>query len=210
MHLAGIPHPFWPGATKEDFWRINYEASVNVLEAARTAGVSVFVFASSAQVYKINDPVRVTRFPILETEYLPLPVEGQSTYGHLKAAFERYLAGACADGSIQGVAVRLERPGFQSRGPENLYVSTSIDNLVRGFTRALDPPSSLRFEAFNIADARVDPAIVDIQEYLAREWPHVPNHTDGNQSLLSIERAERVLGYVPVPSGRYIDERLVW
>jgi hypothetical protein len=31
-----------------------------------------------------------------------------------------------------------------------------------------------------------------------------------NQSLLSIERAERVLGYVPVPGGRYIDEQLVW
>lgn len=210
VHLAGIPHPFWPGATPEDFWRLNYQASVNVFEAAREAGASVFVFASSAQVYKINDPVRVTQFPILESEHLPLPAEGQSTYGHLKAAFERYLAGACNDGSIQSVALRLERPGFRSRGPENLYVSTAIENLVRGFRRALDPPSSLRFEAFNIADASVDPAIVDVQEYLARDWPHVPNHTKGNQSLLSVEKAQRLLGYEPVSTGRYIDERLVW
>jgi nucleoside-diphosphate-sugar epimerase len=210
VHLAGIPHPYWPGATHDDFVRVNYEASVNVFEAAREAGVRVFVFASSAQVYKINNPVRLSQFPILETEYLPLPCEGQSTYGHLKAAFERYLAGACANGTIQAVALRLEYPGFRSSGPQNLYVSTSIENVVKGFTRAMDPPATLRFEAFNIADAFVDPAVVDIQDYLARNWPHVPNHTHANQSLVSIDKAQRVLGYEPVVNGKYIDERLIW
>jgi nucleoside-diphosphate-sugar epimerase len=210
VHLAGIPHPFMPGAIEEDFLRVNYEASVNVFEAARDAGVRVFVFASSAQVYKINDPVRITQFPILETEHLPLPPEGQTTYGHLKAAFERYLAGACNGDGPQAVALRLEYPGFRSREPKNLYVSTSIENVARAFTCALDPPDSLRFEAFNIADAFVDPEIVDIQDYLARSWPHVPNHTQGNQSLLSIEKARRILGYVPFENGNYIDERLVW
>jgi nucleoside-diphosphate-sugar epimerase len=210
VHLAGIPHPFWPGAEPEDFWRLNYEAAVNVFEAAREAGVGVFVFASSAQVYKINDPVRISRFPILESEYLPVPAEGQTTYGHLKAAFERYLAGACQQGGIQGIALRLEYPGFQSRGPQNLYVSTSLQNVGRAFTLALDPPPSLRFEAFNIADATVDPSIVDVQSYLATAWPGVPNYTTGNQSLLSIEKAQRILGYEPFPNGRYVDERLVW
>jgi nucleoside-diphosphate-sugar epimerase len=210
VHLAGIPHPHWPGATEDDFVRVNYEASVNVFEAAREAGVRVFVFASSAQVYKINDPVRVSQFPILETEYLPLPCEGQSTYGHLKAAVERYLAGACTNGTIQAVALRLEYPGFRSCGPQNLYLSTSIENVARGFMRALEPPASLSFEAFNIADAFVDPAVVDIQDYLARTWPHVPNHTRGNQSLISIDKAQRMLGYEPFVNGKYIDERLVW
>jgi nucleoside-diphosphate-sugar epimerase len=210
VHLAGIPHPFWPGATPEDFIAINYEAAVNVFEAAREAGAAVFVFASSAQVYRINDPVRVTQFPILEDEYLPLPAEGQTLYGHLKAAVERYLAGACHAGGIQAVALRLEYPGFRSRGPENLFVSTSVENLVRGFTRALHPPDSLRFEAFNIADEWVDPAIVNIQEYLAQSWAHVPNRTSGNQTLLSIEKARRILGFEPFAGGTYLDERLVW
>jgi nucleoside-diphosphate-sugar epimerase len=172
--------------------------------------VPVFVFASSAQVYKINDPVRISQFPILESEYLPLPAEGQSTYGYLKAAFERYLAGACENGGTRALALRLEYPGFRSKGPQNFYVSTSIENVVRGFTRALDPPPSLRFDAFNIADAWVDPSVVDIQDYLSRHWPHVPNHTQGNQALLSTGKAQQVLGYEPVANGKYIDERLVW
>ena len=68
----------------------------------------MFVFASSAQVYKINDPVRLDRLPIPESNYLPLPAEGQSVYGFLKAAVERYLAGACQTGSTQAISLRLE------------------------------------------------------------------------------------------------------
>ena len=210
VHLAGIPHPHWPGATDEDFVRVNYDASVNVFEAAREAGVATFVFASSAQVYKINHPVSLAQLPVLESNYLPHPAEGQSTYGFLKAAFERYLAGACTSGSTQAVALRLENPGFRSTTGANLYVSTSIENLVAGFSRALRPPDGLGFEAFNIADAEVDASIVDIQTYIRCRWPYVPNLTVGNQCLLSTEKASRLLGYRPVRGGSYIDPGLVW
>jgi nucleoside-diphosphate-sugar epimerase len=210
VHLAAIPHPYWPGATEADFIRINYDASVNVFEAARDAGVPTFVFASSAQVYKINDPVRLDQLPILESNYLPLPAEGQTTYGFLKAAFERYLAGACTSGATQAVALRLEYPGFRSIEPANLYISTSIENLVAGFACALRPPEHLGFDVFNIADGEVDPAVVDIQSYIRRRWPYVPNHAVGNQCLLGIEKARRILGYRPVNGGRYVDASLVW
>jgi nucleoside-diphosphate-sugar epimerase len=137
-------------------------------------------------------------------------VEGQTTYGFLKGAFERYLAGVCADGSMQGVALRLEYPGFRSTGPQNLYVSTSIENTIAGFACALRPPQNLRFGAFNLADAHVDPEIVDVQAYVARRWPYARNRVSGNGSLLSTERAQRILGYRPVADGRYVDEALVW
>jgi nucleoside-diphosphate-sugar epimerase len=206
IHLAGIPHPSWPG----DFVRVNYDASVNVFEAARAAGVPIFVFASSAQVYRINALVRVDQFPILESNHLPIPAEGQTTYGFLKAAFERYLDGACTAGPTQAVALRLECPGFRSASPGNLYVSTSIRNLVAAFSCALRLPDGIGFDAFNIADAEVDRAIVDIQAYLRMRWPYVPNYTVGNQSLMAIEKAQRVLGYRPQRDGRYIDPSLVW
>lgn len=210
IHMAGIPHPHWPGASPEDFMRINYDASVNVFEAAREAGVSTFVFVSSAQVYRINGLVRLDQLPILESNYLPLPAEGQSTYGFLKAAFERYLAGACVAGSTQAVALRLEFPGFRSTGPSNLYVSTSVENLLAGFSCALRPPADLGFDAFNLVDGEVDRAIVDIQAYVRARWPYVQNHTLGNQCLLSTEKAQRLLGYRPVADGRYVDASLVW
>jgi nucleoside-diphosphate-sugar epimerase len=209
IHLAAIPHPHWPGASREDFVRINYDAAVNVFEAACDAGVRTFVFASSAQVYRINDPVRLDRLPIVESNYLPLTEEGQSTYGFLKAAVERYLAGACTSGATQAVALRLEFPGVRSTDAANLYVSTSIDNLVAGFSCALRPPGDLGFGVFNLADSDVDPAIVDIQAYIRARWPYVPNHTVNNQCLLDTEKAQRVLGYRPVRDGRYIDGALV-
>lgn len=210
IHLAGIPHPHQPGATDADFLRVNYDGSVNVLAAAQAAGVRTFVFASSAQVYRINSPVRVDELPLPESTHLPLPAEGQTTYGFLKGAFERYLAGVCAGGAVQGVALRLEYPGFRSTGPQNLYVSTSIENTVAGFACALRPPPGLRFGAFNLADAQVDPDVVDIQEYVARRWPYALSRVQGNGCLLSTERAQRVLGYRPVTGGRYVDESLVW
>ena len=108
------------------------------------------------------------------------------------------------------MALRLEYPGFRSTGPENLYVSTSIENTIDGFACALRPPADLRFGAFNLADAQVDPAIVDIQDYVARRWPYARNRVVGNGSLLSTERAQRILGYRPVADGRYVDESLVW
>ncbi len=210
VHLAGIPHPHQPGATDADFQRLNYDGSVNVLQATRVAGVRTFVFASSAQVYRINDPVRIDKLPLPEDTHLPLPVEGQTTYGFLKGAFERHLAGVCASGEIQGVALRLEYPGFRSTGPENLYVSTSIENTIAGFACALRPPDDLRFGAFNLADAEVDPDIVDVQDYVARRWPYARNRVAGNGCLLSTERAQRILGYRPISGGRYVDESLVW
>lgn len=210
IHLAGIPHPHQPGATDADFQRLNYDGSVNVLEAAIAAGVGTFVFASSAQVYRINSPVRVDELPLPESTHLPLPAEGQTTYGFLKGAFERHLAGRCDQGAIQGVALRLECPGFRSTVPQNLYVSTSIENTVAGFACALRPPPDLRFGAFNLADGQVDPGVVDIQDYIARRWPHARNRAAGNACLLSTERAQRILGYRPIAGGRYVDESLVW
>jgi nucleoside-diphosphate-sugar epimerase len=81
IHLAGIPHPGFRGASAPDFQTINYEGSVNVFEAAREAGVRKFVFASSAQVYMINKPTRIDQFPILETNHCPDLSEGQSNAG---------------------------------------------------------------------------------------------------------------------------------
>jgi len=113
-------------------------------------------------------------------------------------------------GSTQAVALRLEFPGFRSTEPWNLYVSTSVENLLAGFSCALRPPDDLGFGAFNLVDAEVDPAIVDIQAYIRMRWPYVQNHTVGNQCLLSTEKAQRILAYRPVPNGRYVDEPLVW
>jgi nucleoside-diphosphate-sugar epimerase len=199
-----------PGAGEEDYRRINYDGAVNVFEAARDAGVPRFIFASSAQVYRINSPVRIDQFPILESNYLPTLAEGQSVYGLLKAEFERYLARACVTGGTQAVALRLECPGVRSNTAGNFYVSTSIENTVAAFASALEAELSTGFEACNVADGHIDPGIVDVQAFLQTHWPTVPNHTHGNEGLLSIDQARRLLGYAPIRGRTYYPLSLIW
>ena len=210
VHLAALPHPNVPGAAEDDYRRINFEGAINVFRAAQDAGVPKFVFASSAQVYRINNPVRIDQFPIQESNYLPTLAEGQSLYGSLKADFERYLADACRIGATQAVALRLECPGVRSDMPWNFYASTSIGNTIAAFAGALETDLETTFEVFNVVDGHVDPAIVDVQEFLATQWAGVPNHTRGNQSLLSIEKARRLLGYTPARDGAYYPLSLIW
>jgi nucleoside-diphosphate-sugar epimerase len=210
IHLAGIPHPRMPGAIAADFQRINYDGAVNVFEAARTAGVPKFIFASSAQVYGINHPTRIDQFPILETNYCPTLADGQSMYGFLKLEFEKYLAQACPQGMTQGIAFRLECPGFRSDSPINFYISTSTDNLVAGFVCALESPVNSTFEVFNLADGEVDENVVDVQKFLGWTWPSVPNFSQGNESLISIAKARTMLGYDPIRNGSYFPASLVW
>jgi nucleoside-diphosphate-sugar epimerase len=210
IHLAGFPHPNVPGATEADFRRLNYEGSVNVFEAAREAGVPKFVFASSAQVYGINKPVRIDQFPILESNYCPTAADKQSVYGLLKWEFERYLERECRQGDIQSVALRMEFPGVCSRFPWNFYISTSIENTVAGFAAAIESDLNDGFDAFNLADAYVDKNIVDIQKFLNRMWPQVRNCTTGNECLLSTEKARSRLGYNPSADGTYFSLGAMW
>ncbi len=210
IHLAGIPHPHMPGATAADFQRINYDGSINVFHAAQDAGAAKFIFASSGQVYGINKPVRIDQFPILESNYCPTREDGQSEYGVLKRQFEDYLAGACAPGRTQGISLRLEYPGFQSNTPDNFYVSTAIENLVAGFACAVENASPFTAEAFNIVDGHVDDRIVDVQQFVRDRWPRVPNHSQGNESLLSVQKARTLLGYDPIRQGSYFPVTLVW
>jgi len=211
IHLAALPHPNVPGMTADDFRRINYEGSVNVFEAARAAGVEKFIFASSAQVYKINTPTHIEQFPILETNYLPTIADGQSHYGFFKGEFERYLAQKCTDREIQAVALRLEFPGVRSIYPWNFYISTSVENTVNGFEQALETDIITGFDIFNLADRYIDPKIVNIQEFLKRNWPGIPNHITGNECVMSTEKARSILGYDPKPdSGTYFSFDVMW
>ncbi len=201
VHLAGIPHPFMPGAIDADFQRINYDGSVNVFEAAQSIGVPKFLFASSGQVYGINNPTRIDQFPILESNYCPTLADGQHMYGLLKLKFEQYLAGACATGDTQGISLRLEYPGFQSDTPGNFYASTSVENFVSGVVCALENSADFRCETFNLVDGHVDEKIVNVQQFIRTRWPEVPNFSKGNESLISVAKARALLGYNPIRNG---------
>lgn len=210
IHLAALPHPTIPGMRDADYWRINYDGSINVFEAAREAGVRQFIFASSGQVYDINKMARIDQFPILETNYLPALADGINLYGFLKGEFERYASAHSDAGDMQTVALRLEFPGVLSRYEWNLYISCSIENTVAGFKLAMERDLSTAFDVFNLADSEVRRDIVDIQEFVTRKWPHVPNRVTGNGCLLGIDKARALLGYEPRSDGIYHSLGVMW
>ena len=210
IHLAALPHPKVRGAVEADYRRINYDAAVNVFEAAKQASVPKFIFASSGQVYGINRPVRIDQFPILESNYSPALTEGQSMYGFLKLEFEKYLAGACTDGNTQSISLRLECPGVLSDRPMNFYISTSIENTVSSFDCAIKSQLSSGYDVFNVADQYIDAKIVNIQDFIKTKWARVPNYTTGNDCLLSTEKARSLLGYTPRTNGTYYAMSAIW
>jgi len=92
--LANVPHSF---ADPEKCYAANITGGLNLLAAARRAGVGAFVFSSSAAVY--GPPERT---PIAEDH----PLNPISPYGFSKAAFERVLRDFDAAYGIRSVSLR--------------------------------------------------------------------------------------------------------
>lgn len=210
VHLAAIPHPGFLGANADDFYRVNYLGSINVYQAARSAGVKKFIFASSGQVYNINKLVSVDSLPIKETNYCPTIEEGQSPYGYYKWFFEQYLSDRDGeDNDMQRVSLRLEMPGMRSRSAHNLYISTSLQNTAAMFERALD--SNLgHHEVFNVADKYIPLEIADIKRFAADKFPGVPYESNENLCLMDTTKAESLIGYKPASQGNYLDPKRVF
>jgi UDP-glucose 4-epimerase len=216
VHLAGIAHSNLPGMSDSDYRKVNYDGAINVFEAARKANVPKFIFASSVGAYGCNSHfgrIRIERFPVVETNSCPASPEesGSGIYGVMKKRFEDYLAAQCARGGTKAVAFRLDAPGFRVRYSEGFVTSTSIENLVEGFDCALRTEWDFGFEVFNLLDGETDPQTnVDVQRILRETWPDVPNHSSGNVMPFSTNKISLMLGYRPIPNGRYLDEKIVY
>ena len=114
------------------------------------------------------------------------------------------------NGNFQASSMRLEFPGIISHNPMNFYISTSIENTVAGFESVLTGDIDSNSEVFNLADAVVNKKIVDIQEFIKERWPDIPNHTKGNECILSTEKLQTMLGFNPKLDGTYYSPKVVW
>jgi hypothetical protein len=52
--------------------------------------------------------------------------------------------------------------------------------------------------------------VVDVQRFIRERWPDLPNHTVGNECLVSTERSSKVLGYRPRAGGTYFHQDVIW
>ncbi len=212
VHLAAIPGPgVIPNAATFDH---NITSTYHVFSAARAAGIKNIVWASSETLLGL--PLG----PDSPPPYLPVdedyPVRPQTAYSLAKALEEQMAQHFCRwDPELKMVGLRFSNvmepadyarfPGFEDDPAERIWN-------VWGYIDARDGAQAVRLalehrmtgtDVFVIANA--DTVMSTPSADLAARWfpdLEVRGELTGTQTLLSIDKARRVLGYEPAFSWR--------
>ncbi|MBE0581048.1 NAD(P)-dependent oxidoreductase [Devosia sp.] len=210
VHLAAIPAPGL--AANARTFANNVPTTYNVLEASRLAGIKNIVFASSETVLGLPFDTPPPYAPVDE-EYYPRP---ESAYALGKLLDETMAAQFCRwDPELRIVGLRFSNVMY----PEDYAAFPRFDADPRsrkwnlwGYIDARDGAQAVRrsiqadftgFEAFIIANADTVMSRSNMS-LLAEVFPDVPakGNLTTNGTLLSIEKAKRMLGYSPQYSWR--------
>ncbi len=210
VHLAAIPAPgiLSDVATFHNNIRVTY----NVFQAARRAGIRNVVYASSETVLGLPFDVPPPYIPVDE-DY---PARPESTYSLVKHLEEQMAIELVRwDPALKIVALRFSNV----MDPEDYAAFPAFDDDPRarkwnlwGYIDARDGAQAIRralewdttgFDRFIIAAS--DTVMTRPNDELVAEvFPGVPLKRDlgVNDTLLSIDKARRVLGYAPAHSWR--------
>ncbi|MEY9851024.1 nucleoside-diphosphate-sugar epimerase [Leifsonia sp. EB41] len=211
VHLAAIPAPaiLSDVATFHNNIRVTY----NVFQAARRAGIKNIVYASSETVLGLPFDVPPPYIPVDE-DY---PARPESTYSLVKHLEEQMAIELVRwDPSLKIVALRFSNvmepadyaafPSYDenARGRKwNLWGYIDARDGAHAIQKALEWDTT-GFDRFIIAAA--DTVMTRSNaELVAEVFPGVPlkrDDLDNNDTLLSIDKARRVLGYAPQHSWR--------
>jgi nucleoside-diphosphate-sugar epimerase len=210
VHLAAIPGP--AQAPNAALFSNNIQGSYNVFAAARHAGIRNIVWASSETVLGLPFDTPPPYVPIDE-EY---PVRPETAYSLAKALDEEMARQFCRwDPRLKMIGLRFSNvmePADYARFP-----SFDADPMARkwnlwGYIDARDGAQAARraveldatgMDVFIIANADTVMSRPSA-ELVAEVFPDVPvrKALGTNETLLSIDKARRVLGYEPEHSWR--------
>ncbi|MGV8833497.1 MAG: NAD-dependent epimerase/dehydratase family protein [Devosia sp.] len=210
VHLAAIPAPgIAPNAAT---FANNVPTTYNVFEACRLAGIKNVTFASSETVLGLPFDTPPPYAPVDE-EYYPRP---ESAYSLGKLLDETMAAQFCRwDPELRISALRFSNvmnPEDYARFPDFDADAMARKWNLWGYIDARDGAQAVRrcieadfkgFEAFIIANADGVMSRPN-EELLAEVFPgvEIKGSPSRNETLLSIEKAKRVLGYAPQFSWR--------
>jgi len=210
VHLAAIPAPgLLPNAA---IFHNNMTTTYNVFAAARLAGIKNIVWASSETVLGLPFETPPPYVPVDE-EYTGRP---ESTYSLVKFLEEQMARQLCRwDPALKMVGLRFSN--VMEPGDYAAFPSFDADARLRkwnlwGYIDARDGAQAVRkaleydtpgCDVFIIANADTVMSRPNA-ELLAEVFPGVPvrEGVAANETLLSIDKARRVLGYEPQHSWR--------
>jgi nucleoside-diphosphate-sugar epimerase len=210
VHLGAVPAPgLVPNA---ELFRNNAISTYNVFAAARHFGVRNVVWASSETVLGLPFDTPPPYVPVDE-EYPPRP---ESSYSLSKTVSEEMARQFCRwEPEMKIIGLRFsnvmlvsdyaEFPGFDAdpaRRKWNLWAYIDARDGAQAVRNALDAPLT-GADVFIIASP--DTVVTrPVTELVAEFYPGVPwkREVGPHDTLLSIEKARRVLGYDPTYSWR--------
>jgi nucleoside-diphosphate-sugar epimerase len=211
VHLAAIPAPGL--RTNSATFANNAVASYNVYAAALRAGITNIVWASSETVLGLPFDVDPPYVPVDE-EYPPRP---ESTYSLVKTLEEEMARQLCRwRPELKMIGLRFSNvmypedylafPAYDEDPHErkwNLWGYIDARDAAQAVRRALDHQST-GADVFIIANADTVMSRSNTQ-LLDEVFPHVRRTRDVGEhdTLLSIDKARRVLGYEPEYSWRH-------
>jgi nucleoside-diphosphate-sugar epimerase len=205
VHLAAIPGPTqFPNSVT---FGVNTVSTYNVFEAARKLGIKNVVWASSETLLGIPFAVPPPYLPVDE-EY---PARPETSYSLSKLLGEEMAKQYCRwDPDLKIVGLRFSNvmepadyakfPGYDSDAKLrcwNLWAYIDSRDAAQAIRKALEAPLT-GFSAFIIANAETVMSRPNA-ELIAECFPGVAvkKKLGSNETLLSIEKARRVLGYEP-------------
>jgi nucleoside-diphosphate-sugar epimerase len=210
VHLAAVPAPgLVPNSAT---FANNATASWNVFNAARAAGIRRVVWASSETVLGLPFDTPPPYVPVDE-EYRARP---ESTYSLVKALEEEMAHHLCRwDGELSMIGLRFSN--VMEPADYDAFPSYDADPTLRqwnlwGYIDARDGAQAVRralgydqpgLEVFVIANADTVMSRPSA-ELVAEVFPQVEvrKQLEGNETLLSIDKARKLLGYRPEHSWR--------
>jgi len=214
VHLAAMPTGV-PERGPETF-HVNACGTFNLLDAARKAGVSRFIAASSINAFgtfywRINpQPVRYTHLPLTE-EFAPEPQDPYSLSKYVNeetcAAFHRAYGITTAALRFGGVLneywyERLTETGLRptTAWSDMLYTWVHIRDVATGIRQALEAERLPGFGAYTL-NARDTNCYEPTMEILRRFRPDyldiLTAPIPGYGALISTEKARKTFGYEP-------------
>ncbi|MGH8891015.1 MAG: NAD-dependent epimerase/dehydratase family protein, partial [Acidothermaceae bacterium] len=210
VHLAAIPAPGL--TTNAATFHNNMTSTYNVFSAARHAGITNIVWASSETVLGLPFDTPPPYVPVDE-EYIGRP---ESTYSLVKFLEEQMARQFCRwDPNLKMIGLRFSNvmepadyaafPGFDADARArkwNLWGYIDARDGAQAVRLALDYDAR-GCEVFVIANADTVMTRPNA-ELLAEVFPDVPvrEGLGDHETLLSIDKARRVLGYAPMHSWR--------
>ena len=209
VHLAAIPEAY--SHANEVTFQNNVMATYNILESADTLGIRKAVVASSECTYGI-----VFSRTGIGPAYVPMdedhPCRPEDAYGLGKIVGEEIARAINRRHGMQIVSLRLGNvitPERYSRFPDFIHDPAERRGILWSYIDARDIATACRLavEADGLGapvmNLAADDTSMDIpsRDLMRAEFPSVTDFrgsVDGHQTLLSNERAKKLLGWQPV------------